>query len=737
MAAKRMAQVCSLALAAILLPWNEARATQLFAADFQDGKTTGWTAVGAADVRLSTYNGNISMQLSAGAVAFASFSASGYQQIVATLAFAGAHLGTGSCIADISVDHGQKWIEAARLNPGEDDGVTLRRNGARLDAATEAGQVLLRVRNVSVDPQARCWADDVVVEGTPLLPAERIARNGARIALTAAALGGALADGPWPMAAFAPTKDSQPARQHFEGRLQFVAEQAGSRFRTLLDPYHLATDQQSAIEHLPPFDFEFIQSGDALIPVRRGAVASDHPDWEFIIEPGRVWEEGGDEGYARASVPFALEERNANCMHNGVLSFLFRADGRISDVAYEIGKETCAYLHFDAWGYFSAHYTPAPVPNRDGVLARYQQEIARRIPTRPMAALAVDHPGADPNRFGSPVEVPTNSMTLYGVTLDGVNYTSGCETRFGPYPYCDELDLPSYSLAKSLVGSLSSLRLAMLYPDVLNSRISSYVPECTGAAHWDQVTFKEALDMATGHFRSRAFEADEDSEDFLIFQSHEDHAGRIDFACTHYPFKAAPGTEWVYHTTDSYVLGAALNAYFRSKQGPTADLFTDLWLPQFWAPLHLNPASAITRRTRDSAAQPFTGFGLTLLRDDVAKFAEFINAQHGSLGGDQVLEPQLLAEAMQRDAARPGLVAAKDTRYQHGFWAWNAQSTLGCRDPTWIPFMSGYGGITVALMPNGMNYYYFSDGYVFSWARAAGEANRIRPFCKIAGVAAQ
>jgi hypothetical protein len=55
---------------------------------------------------------------------------------------------------------------------------------------------------------------------------------------------------------------------------------------------------------------------------------------------------------------------------------------------------------------------------------------------------------------------------------------------------------------------------------------------------------------------------------------------------------------------------------------------------------------------------------------------------------------------------------------------------LGCQNPTWIPFLSGYGGITVALMPNGMNYYYFSDGGVFSWARAAAEANRIRTFCQ-------
>ena len=732
MSQHRAALVCLLALAVLVNLWTPADATQLFAADFQDGKTTGWTAVGTGDVRLSTYNGNVSMQLRTGAVAFTSFSAHGYRQVVVTLAFAGEHLGVnGACIADLSVDAGHTWVEAARLNAGEDDGMTLHRNGARIAAATDAKQVLLRVRNVGLDPAARCWADDVLVEATPMLPADRaMAGADVRTALTASALQDAIADGPWPMTAFTPPEDGQLPQQRFEGRLQLLREQPGSTFRVRRDSRGLATADHAAVTHLPPFDFEFIQSGNVLIPVQRGAVRSDHREWEYILEPGRVWQEAADGAYQRVSLPFTLEERNANCMHNGVLTFLFRADGAVTDVAYEIAKETCAYFQFDAWGYFATRYIPGPVTDREAVLAQYQEEGAHHLPTRPMAALAADHPGADPNRFGSPSEVPADSMTMYGVTLEGVNYVGGCETRFGPYPYCDALDLPSYSLAKSLVGALLSLRMAMLYPDVLNSRISRFVPECTPSAHWDQVTFREALDMATGHFTSRAFEADEDGADFQIFQRFEDHAGRIDFACTHYPQKAAPGTVWVYHTTDSYLLGTALNAYYRSQQGSGVDLFTDLWLPQFWLPLHLSPAVAITRRTRDAAAQPFTGYGLTLLREDVAKLADFINADRGRVAGEQKLEPQLLGEAMQRDPAHPGLVAEKDTRYQHGFWAWNAQATLGCHDPTWIPFLSGYGGITVALIPNGMNYYYFRDGGVFSWARAVAEANRIRPFCQ-------
>jgi hypothetical protein len=43
--------------------------------------------------------------------------------------------------------------------------------------------------------------------------------------------------------------------------------------------------------------------------------------------------------------------------------------------------------------------------------------------------------------------------------------------------------------------------------------------------------------------------------------------------------------------------------------------------------------------------------------------------------------------------------------------------------------MSGYGGISVVLMPNQSLFYVFSDHGRFEWLRAAEASNRIRPFC--------
>ena len=73
---------------------------------------------------------------------------------------------------------------------------------------------------------------------------------------------------------------------------------------------------------------------------------------------------GRDQGYARASLPFALIQRNQNCVHNGEMTFLFSnsATPNISNVYYQITQETCYPMKFDMWGMISAQYTPGAVP---------------------------------------------------------------------------------------------------------------------------------------------------------------------------------------------------------------------------------------------------------------------------------------------------------------------------------------------------------------------------------------
>ena len=85
---------------------------------------------------------------------------------------------------------------------------------------------------------------------------------------------------------------------------------------------------------------------------------------------------------------------------------------------------------------------------------------------------------------------------------------------------------------------------------------------------------------------------------------------------------------------------------------------------------------------------------------------------------------------MQRGAHEPVLgLAARNLNYQNGFWAADAKAWIGCSQDTWVPFMSGFGGITVALLPNDTVYYAFTDSDVLEWADAAAESNKIRSYC--------
>ncbi|MGB0133064.1 hypothetical protein, partial [Dokdonella sp.] len=196
------------------------------------------------------------------------------------------------------------------------------------------------------------------------------------------------------LSAFAPDADAVAPTQRFEGRLRLRGEPST---RTLVaDKNYLSSkDIRQARSFPDDFDFEFVQFEDALIPVRRGPIRSTHDWWEFVLEPGRVWDEPGDQGFTRAAIPFALTEKNANCTHNGVLMVLFKDDRVLKHAAVQISSETCLYLQFDLWGMLSAEYTPLEVQGADAVIAAYQREVAARIPTRPLAALTEEFPGID------------------------------------------------------------------------------------------------------------------------------------------------------------------------------------------------------------------------------------------------------------------------------------------------------------------------------------------------------
>ena len=122
---------------------------------------------------------------------------------------------------------------------------------------------------------------------------------------------------------------------------------------------------------------------------------------------------------------------------------------------------------------------------------------------------------------------------------------------------------------------------------------------------------------------------------------------------------------------------------------------------------------------------PWAGFGLMYLPGDIVHLADALNRG--------VFEPNLdaglLRAAMQGGDSPNGQAAVSNMYYSNGFWAYDIGTPLGCEKPLWIPFMSGYGGIAVVLLPKGMSYSYFSDSNVHSWLTPVRELHRIEPLC--------
>lgn len=525
-----------------------------------------------------------------------------------------------------------------------------------------------------------------------------------------------------------PAEAANPANT-FEGTLTLIGEAISGHAVEVGGAGNL--QHYLDAEHLPEFAFELVQHGTHLVPKARGKIEGSHASWAYVLEPGRVWNEDGDHGYSRAALPLSLQERNNDCTWNGVLTFVFNDEGAVSDVAYQFAGETCLYMKVNFWGRLEATYTPGTVAGAAALKAGYEAEVARRMPVKPIAALAADYPGSGvaPGNIGT--DATPGHRSIYGVAVGGVHYTGGCETRYGTYPFCEVLDVPSYSVAKSVNAGYGLMRLEQKYPGTQRTlRVGEYVSECTGA-QWDAPTFENALDMATGNYDSSAEHADESAQATIDnFFYVNTHAAKAGFACA-YPYKAAPGAVFVYHTSDTYLLGRAMNAYYQAQAGPGADFYQDVLVKEIYAPLGLSPTTHTSLRTQDAAAQPHTGYGMILVRDDVVKLAELLAKAGGRIGAEQVLDSAMVEATLHLGSG--GLPAGgSDDRYNNGFWYYDldqAAHDYGCSGPTWVPYMSGYGGIAVVLFPNGTVYYHFSDNGDLGWANAAVELDKIAAMC--------
>jgi len=546
---------------------------------------------------------------------------------------------------------------------------------------------------------------------------------------------------PMPDAAFAVPAGAKVPSQAFEGKLE-LHPAPGYGFGTVIDTKYDSVRSESAWKHLPSFNIEFVQDGNHLIPAQEGLILTGSLAWNLIVGHGVTWDQPGDQSYTRASLPFSLIERNQNCVHNGELTFLFSNTKQpaISQVRYQITQETCDYMKVDMWGQVPASYSHHAVSNATALKQSFESEMEHRATRKPLSDLAKDYPEAhfDVAALLRERKHP-GDVTVYGLYINGVHYASGCPTRYGEYAFCDEMRLPSYSTAKSAFAGMAMMHLGELYgPDVYTQPVKSYLPNEGQGHSWDAVTLTNVLDMSSGHYQNTGFEHDENGPEmkFLVDETLED---KLKDALLTFPYKVPPGTIWNYQSHNTFLATYGMQALLKEKQGKNADLFR-LLSENIYKPLQVSQGMLQTTRTDNSANGVPAGFyGLFYIQDDVVKLARFLNAGDGVIDGKAVLDPKRLRESLFREPGTAGLTAndarqvADTVHYNHAFWGRHFTQLeypqLSC--DFWAPYMSGYGGISIFMLPNGIVFYVFSDADEFIFNDAVLETNKIKPFCPV------
>ncbi len=526
-------------------------------------------------------------------------------------------------------------------------------------------------------------------------------------------------DRPVNCAYYSPMGDSGPALHDLEGTLTV------SEFK-MFDSVPVNQVKHSSMGYFPGFSVEFFTYEDNLVSVQREVLLSpgEKSFWKIILSPGKVWSEPDDDGMSRASFPFVLAAEDTSETHNGIATFVFN-DAQVSSFRFQVTQETAAWRQVDYWGQSPMDYVPGLLKDREALMVQFEEEISTRIPIRSWSDLAENYDPQLLETFNGGNILPSGLSTS-GLILNDTIYLQPCHTRYGPFPYCESMRHGSFSVMKSMGAAIAMLRLAEKYgPEVFELRIADYVEVTADHDGWEEVTFADALNMATGigddlpeRVDPNVMLSDEEGDEqifngFMEALSAQDKAD-ICFTAGDYPW--GPGEVARYNSCHTFILSMAMDSFLKSMEGADADIW-DMVLEEVYRPIGIYHAPIMRTIEPDgSRGIPQFWVGLYPTVDDVAKVAILLR-NGGQHEGQQLLHAGKVAEAL-RQTDVSGLPTGETNDYGEGayhmsFWSMPYRSAAG--DLYQIPYMSGFGGNRVILNPNGIITFQFADAHIYGF----------------------
>jgi hypothetical protein len=511
-------------------------------------------------------------------------------------------------------------------------------------------------------------------------------------------------------AAFTPSSAAAAAHVPFFGTLKLTECEMTTNPGVLASRRILGRDPKL----LPGTAIAFFTHGRDLVPftqdvIRVASAGVGNSFWDIIVQPGEVWSEPGDGDWSRAAFPFALVNSIEGETHNGLATFLY-GKGRVSSVRFQIVQQTAPFYvkdYFTAAGAAPAVWAPASADNLDAMTRTYDAAQAHPLRIADWRELAAKVGRSRLAGFDG--TMPAGDIVLSGLDYEGTFYLKDCRSAAGTLPWCERARFGVWSATKALANETALLRLAQKYgPGVFELKIADYVPEAAAHEAWRAVRFEDAIDMATGIGNGSTQREPNDSSDGYLDPSyaawygarsvHEKVAALLKDGKV-YPWGAGKVTR--YRDQDMFVLGVAMDAYLKSKEGPAAGIWSMLEKEVF-APIGIYYAPINRTIEPDgSAGQPLMAYGYYPTVGDMVRIARLY--QNNGKQGTQLLYGPRIAEltaGRQRGLPTGEKLKFGETFYSNAFWIAPFASSQGCR--RYYPRMIGWGANIVALLPHGV-----------------------------------